>query len=94
MTSHSEVTIDLIKTIIRGGFMMTNREELNEKQVEEVVGGALKWCGGAVWPKDNPSAIYHYTDYYACIAWIQANWTGKQTEDTLVALMDAGLVTQ
>ena len=71
---------------------MTDRIELNEQQVEDVVGGALVWQGGEVWPKDDPSKVYHYTDYNACVAWLQKNWSGKQNESTLEALKAAGLV--
>lgn len=71
---------------------MTDRIELNEQEVEGVVGGALKWQGGKVWPKNDPSKVYHYKDYYACIAWIQENWHGTQNESTLQALQSAGLV--
>ena len=71
---------------------MSERIELNNQEMEDVIGGILKWKGGEVWPKDNPSAVYYYNDYYECIAWIQKNWTGKQDENTLIALEAAGLV--
>lgn len=65
----------------------------NEDQLEDVVGGALKWSGGKVWPKDKPDVVYHYSDYTACMAYIKAHWPGgAHNEDTLKMLKDAKLV--
>lgn len=72
---------------------MSNRIELNEHQVEDVVGGALKWLqSGVVYPKNNPDCKYGYTDYYKCAAWLVANWNTIQDESCLEAMEKAGLV--
>ncbi len=72
---------------------MADRFELNEESLDNVVGGALVWAKGTVSPKDNPSAVYHYSDFNACIQYIQKNWKGgAQTEETLKMLKAAGLV--
>ncbi len=72
---------------------MTNRMEVNENELENIVGGALVWEKGIVYPKDNPSAVYHWSDYEACTDYIKENWHGgAQTEETLIMLKNAGLV--
>ena len=73
---------------------MTNRKEVNFEDLNNVVGGALRWKGdGTVYPKDNPDAVYHYSDYGECLAFIKLNWHGgAQNEDTLKMLKAAHLV--
>ena len=72
---------------------MSDRINLNDAELEDVVGGALKWSGGNVYPKDDPSKVYHYTDYVACMSYIKANWPGgAHGEATLQMLEAAGLV--
>ena len=71
---------------------MTNRIELTDEQMEDVVGGILKWKGGTVYPKGNESAKYSYTDYTKCQQWIVENWNGVQDEACLKALEAAGYV--
>ncbi len=72
---------------------MSDRISLNEEALDSVVGGALVWAKGTVSPKDNPSAVYHYSDYKACTDYIKKNWKGgAQTEETLKMLKAAGLV--
>ena len=73
---------------------MTNRAEINDNELDKVVGGALKWKGdGTVYPKDNPDAVYHYSNYADCLAYIKTYWRGgAQNEDTLKMLKAAGLV--
>lgn len=72
---------------------MSDRIEINEEALEDVVGGALVWTKGIVYPKDNPNAQYHFSDYAACRDYIQKNWKGgAQTEETLKMLKAAGLV--
>ncbi|MBR3158563.1 MAG: hypothetical protein IKF14_05605 [Atopobiaceae bacterium] len=73
---------------------MAERVQLENQDLENVVGGALRWKGdGTVYPKDNPNAVYHYNDYAACLAYIKTNWSGgAQNEDTLKMLKEAGLV--
>ena len=72
---------------------MAERVELNMNDMEDVVGGALIWESGVVYPKDNPGAKYSFTKYSACRAYIKANWPGgPQNEDTLRMLEAAGLV--
>jgi hypothetical protein len=69
---------------------MSNRVELKDFETESVNGGILHWEGGQVYPKDNPSAVYNYTDYDSCLQWIVANWSGAQKENCLMALEAAG----
>lgn len=72
---------------------MANRIEINEEALDDVVGGALVWSKDGVYPKDNPSAVYHFSDYKACTDYIKKNWKGgPQTEETLKMLKAAGLV--
>lgn len=72
---------------------MSDRINLNDDALENVVGGALIWKKGKVYPKDNPDAVYHYSDLDACTAYIKKNWKGgAQTEETLKMLKAAGLV--
>ena len=72
---------------------MADRIEINEEALEDVVGGALVWKKGTVYPKDNPDAVYKYSDLNACMNYIRNNWKGgAQTEKTLQMLQAAGLV--
>ena len=72
---------------------MADRIEIDSNELENVVGGALKWQGGNVWPKDDPSIVYHYSDYTACMAYIKQYWTGgAHGEATLQMLEAAGLM--
>ena len=72
---------------------MADRVEVNANELENVVGGALCWGGGDVYPQDDPGAVYHYNDYDACADYIKRHWPGgKQNEDTLKMLEEAGLV--
>ena len=70
-----------------------NGTPINGSAEEQVVGGALQWGGGDVYPVDDPSAVYHYNDYDSCADYIKRHWPGgPQTEATLIMLMEAGLV--
>ena len=72
---------------------MAKRVELNQQEMEGIVGGILRWTkDGVVCPQDDPSCKYGYTDYYDCQAWLVKNWDGVQNEDTLIAMEEAGLV--
>ena len=72
---------------------MSNRRELNEQEMNGVVGGVLRWTeDGIVYPKDDPSVQFTYTDYYDCQAWLVKNWNRAQNEDALIAMEAAGLV--
>ena len=72
---------------------MSKRAELNDNLLDDVVGGALRWQGGKVWPKDNPTHIYTFDDYEAATDYIKNNWPGgTHNEDTLIWLEAAGLV--
>ena len=74
---------------------MSDRNLINENDLDLVVGGALRWQDGNVFPKDNPSAVYHYDNINACIAFIRDNWPGGAlNEDTLKMLQQHGLVWQ
>ena len=74
---------------------MSKRELIDENALEDVVGGALRWQGGKVYPKDNPSHIYTYTNYEDCTDYIKNNWPGgTHNEDTLKWLEAAGKVTK
>lgn len=74
---------------------MAERTEIEMNDLENVTGGALQWIaqGKVVYPMNNPSAVYHYVSYSKCIAAIQQMGPlAEQNEDTLIALMDQGLV--
>lgn len=71
---------------------MAERIELNDQEIEDVVGGILKWKAGKVYAKDNPSAVYTFTNYTACQQWIIENWNKPQTEACLREMERAGLV--
>ena len=72
---------------------MADRIEINTLELEDVVGGALVWSKDGVYPKDNPSAVYQFSDYSACTAYIKKYWKGgPQTEETLKMLEKAHLV--
>lgn len=74
---------------------MSDRIEVSGQDLENVVGGALVWEKGIVYPKDNPDAVYHYSSFNDCIAYITKYWKGgAQTEETLKMLQDAKLVWQ
>lgn len=65
----------------------------NEELLEDVTGGALRWQGGKVYPKDNPSHVYTYANYAAATDYIKNNWPGgTHNEDTLIWLEKAGYV--
>ena len=75
--------------------MADKRVPLNEAELENVVGGALVWAAGVVYPKDNPDAKYSFKKYSECRDYIKKYWSGAvQNEDTLKMLEDAGLVTK
>lgn len=73
---------------------MSNRAEINMEDLDKVVGGALKFSKGTVYPKDNPSAEYTYTCNIADIySYISQNWPGgAYNEETLKMLERAGYV--
>ena len=72
---------------------MSKRVELNQQEMEDVVGGILRWTrNGEVYPQDDPSAVYSYHDYYDCQAWLVKNWDGVQNEAALRAMEQEGLV--
>lgn len=71
---------------------MSDRIQLSDQEMEDVVGGALRWKNGEVWPKNDPSCVYEYFDYGACKAWIVNNWNDTQDERTLEAMASQGLV--
>jgi len=72
---------------------MAERKELNDREADTIVGGALRWLDtGIVFPKNDPGAQYRYTDYYQCQSWLIKNWSGVQDENALRAMEGAGLV--
>lgn len=71
---------------------MSERREVLGEELENIVGGVLKWKDGVVYPKNDPGATYRYTDYSACQAWIVSHWNGTQDESCLQALEAEGLV--
>lgn len=72
---------------------MAERKEINVKDAENIVGGALRWLDtGVVYPKNDPDVQFSYTDYYECQSWLIANWSGVQDESCLEAMEAAGLV--
>ena len=72
---------------------MAIRNEISGDDLDLIVGGALRWQGGKVWPKDNPTHKYTFTDYEACTDYIKNNWPGgTHNESTLQWLEAAGLV--
>lgn len=72
---------------------MDKRVELDDVDVEGVVGGALQWQAGVVTVLGtNPPVQYHYGSYKKCSAWIRENWSGPQDESCLKKLIAAGLV--
>ncbi len=72
---------------------MSNRVELDNQEMDQVAGGVLRWSkDGTVYPMDDPSAKYSYTDYYECAAWLVKNWNSIQNEEALIAMEKAGLV--
>lgn len=74
---------------------MDKRIELNEEYLDDVTGGALRWQGGKVWPKNDPTHVYTFTDYYAATDYIKNNWPGgTHDESTLEWLEKAGYVTK
>ena len=42
---------------------MGNRREITGSDLEIVTGGKLRWQGGKVYPKDDPTHVYTFTDY-------------------------------
>jgi len=72
---------------------MSDRVEITGAELEDVVGGALRWAGGMVWNKANPTVRYGYDNYEACLQWLRANWGGQVQDDAaLQALLNAGLI--
>ena len=71
------------------------RVEIDEKMVDSVVGGALVWDGGVVYPLNNPNVKYNVSSYDACREYIKNNWTGgPQNEEALSMLEAAGLISK
>ena len=74
---------------------MSERKELNEEMLDDVVGGKLRWQGGYVFPVKDPSHKYRFTDYEKCTDYIKNNWPGgEHNESTLQWLEAAGYVTK
>lgn len=72
---------------------MSNRVELNELDLDGVVGGALRWKRGIVSVIGaNPPVEYHFSDYTKCTDYIKNNCMGVQNEQTLLKLKEEGLV--
>lgn len=72
---------------------MSDRIELNNNELEDVVGGALRWSGGKVWWKNDSSVKYRFDNYEACLQWLRQNWGGQvQDASALRALENAGLI--
>lgn len=72
---------------------MTDRIELHDEEMNDVVGGALVWGAQGVYAKDHPEVVFQFGDYKACREYIQKNWKGgAQTLETLKMLQAAGLV--
>lgn len=72
---------------------MSGREKIQDTDLEEIVGGALRWYRGKVSVVGKPEIEYNFSDYYKCTQWIRMNWLGgKQDERCLKALEEAGLV--
>ena len=72
---------------------MSDRIELNNKELEDVVGGALRWCGGRVWWKGDSSVKYKYDNYEVCLQWLRQYWGGQEQDaSALEALEQAGLI--
>lgn len=67
--------------------------KLSDDELDNISGGVLRWTGGVVTVKNgDPNVQYSYADYYACQAWLVANWGGTQDETCLQAMEAAGLV--
>ena len=72
---------------------MADRFEINENDLEEVVGGSLIWGKQGVYCKENPTVTYSFGKYSECRTWIQENWKGKPQDNSLLeALAAAGLI--
>ena len=72
---------------------MGKRVEIDENILDDVVGGALVWDNGVVYPLGNPDCKYSFANYDDCRNYIKNNWTGgPQNEDALMALEAAGLI--
>ena len=71
---------------------MSDRIQLNDQEMDNVAGGALRWKNGEVYPKNDPSCVYTYTDYGLCKAWLVNNWNDTQDESCLKAMEAQGLV--
>jgi len=72
---------------------MNNRVELNEVDIDGVVGGALRWKKGIVSVIGAvPPVEYHFADYTKCTDFIKNNCMGVQNEATLLRLKAEGLV--
>jgi len=72
---------------------MDKRVQLDDTDLEAVVGGALRWQAGVVTVLGtNPPVQYHYKSYKQCSAWLREHWNAVQDESCLLALKDEGLV--
>lgn len=72
---------------------MSDRIELNDGELNEVVGGALVWSSEGVYAKDHPDIVFQFKDYRKCREYIQLYWKGgAQTLETLLMLKEAKLV--
>ena len=72
---------------------MSDRVEINENDLGEVVGGSLIWGKQGVYCKEDRTITYSFTSYSACREWIQQNWKGKPQDNSLLeALAAAGLI--
>ena len=69
-------------------------EIINDKNLEMVAGGKLKYDNGKIWEKGNPDDVYYYDDLEAVADYLKQNWTYEGTYDSraLDMLEDAGLI--
>ena len=69
-------------------------EIVNDKDLELVAGGKLKYDNGLIWEKGNPDDVYHYDNLEAVADYLKAHWTYEGTYDSraLAMLLDAGLI--
>lgn len=69
-------------------------EIVNDKDLELVTGGKLKYDNGKIWEKGNPNDVYQYNDLVAIADYLKEHWTYEGTYDSraLAMLQAAGLI--
>ncbi len=69
------------------------RNEINDLDLESVVGGKLIYKSGVIYDKNAPDNKYKYSDITAIANYLKNNWTGGAYDEKALKMLEAaGLI--